>query len=102
MALLDQMILTGRLEEFVNELVKIHNEEKEDQSLWEIWLHRIFDKNYAEFKNSISGNKNTAAPTPEDIKSIAMDSRSILAGFVPNEGLVDRDGTVQTAGNDSD
>jgi hypothetical protein len=102
MVLLDQMIITGRLEEFVNELIHIHNEEKEDQSLWEIWLHRIFDKNFAEFKNSLSGHHETAAPTSEELKSIAMDSKSILAGFVPNEGLVNRNGTVQTAGNDSD
>lgn len=102
MVLLDQMVMTGRLEEYVNELIHLHNEEKEDQSLWEIWLHRIFDKNFAEFKNSLSGNNVTAAPTPEEMKSIAMDSRSILAGFVPDEGLVNRNGTVQTAGNDSD
>ena len=108
MILLDQMVRTGRFEEFVNEFVVIHNEETEQQSkeledklLWEIWLHRIFDKSFAEFKNSLTENEK-AAPTPEEIRSIAMDSRTILAGFVPDEGLVNRNGTVQTAGNDSD
>ena len=41
-----------------------------------------------------------AAPTPEEIKSIALDSKKILAGFVPDEGLV-QNGNIQTAGNDS-
>lgn len=98
---LDRMIETGRLEEFVNEFVLIQNEEQEDKTIWEIWLHRIFDKSFTDFKNSLN-HEEKAAPTPEELKSIAMDSRTILAGFVPVEGLVDRNGTVQTAGNDSD
>ena len=95
------MIKMHRLEQFVTELVTIHNEEMEDKTLWDIWLHRIFDKGFDEFKKSISG-ETQAAPTPEEIKSIAMDSKGILAGFVPDEGMVSRNGTVQAAGNDSD
>jgi hypothetical protein len=108
MKLLDQMIRTGRFEEFVNEFVAINNEEteqqnkeQEDRLIWEIWLHRVFDKSFADFKNSLT-QEEKAAPTPEEIKSIAMDSKTILAGFVPDEGLVNSDGTVQTTGNDSD
>lgn len=99
MGLLNRMIRMRRLEEFVKELVTIHNEEMEDKTLWDIWLHRIFDKGFDEFKKSLSKNTE-AAPTPEEIKSIAMDSKGILAGFVPDEGLVNGDGTVQAAGND--
>lgn len=90
-----------RFEEFVRELVQMHNEELEDKQLWEIWLHRIFDKGFDEFKKSLGGHNEKAAPTQEEVKSIAMDSRNILAGFVPDEGLVNRSGTVQAAGNDS-
>ena len=101
MKLIDRMIRTRRLEEFVIELVRMHNEEMEDKTLWDIWLHRIFDKGFDEFKKSLGGANQEAAPTPEEIKSIATDSRHILAGFVPDEGLVNRNGTVQAAGNDS-
>lgn len=83
------------------ELVQMHNEEMEDKTLWDIWLHRIFDKGFDEFKKSLSSTHKEAAPTQEEVKSIAMDSRNILAGFVPDEGLVNRNGTVQAAGNDS-
>lgn len=100
MALLNRMIRMRRLEEFVKELVGIHNEEMEDKTLWDIWLHRIFDRGFDEFKKSING-ENKAAPTPEEIKSTVMDSKNILAGFVPDEGLVNRSGTVQAVGNDS-
>jgi hypothetical protein len=101
MVLLNQMIRTRRFEEYVLELVQMHNEEMEDKTLWDIWLHRIFDKGFDEFKKSLSSTKKEAAPTQEEVKSIAMDSRNILAGFVPDEG-VNRSGTVQAAGNDSD
>ena len=100
MTLLNRMIRMRRLEEFVCELVNIHNEEMEDKTLWDIWLHRIFDKGFDEFRKSVSGEK-TAAPTSEELKSTVMESKNILAGFVPDEGLVDRGGTVQAAGNDS-
>ena len=96
------MIASGRLEEFVNDLIHTHNEELEDKTLWEYWLHKVFDKGFDEFKASLGGKNKKAAPTQEEVKSIAMDSKSILAGFVPDEGLVDMDGTVQAAGNDSD
>lgn len=105
MQLLDGMIACGRLTEFVNSFVDIHNEEirdknkeLEEKTIWEIWLHRVIDKSFAEFRESLTQEK-TAAPTPEEIKSTVMESRNILAGFVPDEGLVSRNGTVQTAGD---
>ena len=101
MILLNQMIRTRRFEEFVCEFVQMHNEELEDKTLWEIWLHRIFDKSFAEWKTSLTGENQKAAPTPEEIKSIAMDSKNILAGFVPDEGLVNSCDCVPVVRNDS-
>lgn len=98
--LLDRMIASGRLEEFVKEMIHIHNEEMEDKTLWDIWLHRIFDKGFDEYKKSLGTHKE-AAPTQEEVKSTVQDSFDLLAGFVPDEGLVNRNGTVQAAGNDS-
>lgn len=42
--LLDQMILTDRFSAFVSELLRIRNEEKDEQTLWEFFLHKVFDK----------------------------------------------------------
>ena len=98
MTLLDRMISSGRLHEFVDEFVRIYNEEQEDKTLWEVWLHRIFDKSFAEFKNSLNQTEK-AAPTPEELRSIAQDSMNILAGFAPMKGCV-QDGNLQDAGHD--
>lgn len=100
MTLLDRMIATGRLHEFVNEFVRLYNEEQEDKTLWEVWLHRIFDKSFVEWKSSLNGTEK-AAPTPEELRSIAKDSMNILAGFAPMKGCV-LDGNLQAAGHDCD
>ena len=101
MPLITQMIRMRRFEEFVTQLVEMNNDEMEDKSLWEVWLHKIFDKTFSEFRSEITG-ENTAAPTQKEMESTVTESFDLLAGFVPDEGLVDRNGTVQTAGYDSD
>lgn len=100
MILLDRMIASRRLEEFVDELVTIYNEEKQEDSIWEVWLHRVFDKTFAEFKASLDPNNHKAAPTQEEVKGIVTDSMNTLACFVPQKELVNS-GTVQAAGNNS-
>lgn len=80
MALLDGMIRTGRLEEFVTAFVRTVNEEQEDETLWAIWLHRIHDRPYGEWKASLQ-NEARAEPTPEEMRQIASASRGIVAGF---------------------
>lgn len=101
MILLDQMIRTRRLYEFVSEMVRMHNEEMEDTSLWETWLHKVFDKGFAEFKKSLGEATETAAPTKEETESIVKESYDLLAGFVPDEGLVNSCDGVSASRNDS-
>lgn len=83
------------------ELVQLHNEEMEDKTLWEIWLHRIFDKTFADFKASLGMENETAAPTQEEITSTVQESFNLLAGFVPDEGLVKSCDGVSASRNDS-
>lgn len=92
MLLLDRMTQTQRLEEFVEAFIRTHNEEQEDKTLWEVWLHRIFDKSFVEWKSSLNGTEK-AAPTPEELRSIAQDSMNILARFSPDSGKTSEVGT---------
>lgn len=82
MALLNQMITTKRLKEFVDEFVRIRNEEQEEQAQWDVWLHRIFNQSFADFRKSLQENKQTAAPTLDEAKNIAVESKSIFESFV--------------------
>lgn len=76
------MVQGGRLEEFVNEFVGLYNKEQEDETLWRIWLHRVFDQSYADFCAAVKADAE-AAPTQEAIKSTVSQSFDMLAGFNP-------------------
>ena len=54
---MDGMILTGRLSEFVASLIAKDN----DSVMWDFYLHKVFDQNFAEFKASVVGNANPGA-----------------------------------------
>lgn len=100
MTLIDGMISTGRLSDFVEEMVSIRNEEEEEKILYEVWLHKIFDKSFAEFRESVGTNNKTAAPTQEDIAETVRGSKELLNSFNPLCGGAE-DGTVQTSGDSS-
>lgn len=80
MQLLDSMIQTQRLSEFVDKVIDLYNEEKKDAMLWDIWLYRVHDKSYADFVASVDGSKQ-AKPTDEQTANIITESRGILEGF---------------------
>jgi hypothetical protein len=101
MILLDGMIQTGRLSEFVDEFITLYNEEQQEKTAYEVWLHKVFDKSFSDFMREINGTSKTAAPTQHDIESTVRESQNILAGFVLCEGVNRKNGTVQAAGNHS-
>ena len=94
------MISTGRLYEFVCEFVKTHNDEEEEKSLWEFWLHKVSDQSWAEFRESIGSGNQAAAPTQNDIEETVRLSFEMLEGFSLRGGA--QDGIIQAAGDNSD
>ncbi len=80
--LTDQMIRTSTFAEFVSELIRITNEEKE----WEVWMHRAKDKTYDEFQREIGSPITTQEERTkkEDLEAIIKDSNNILDSFNPS------------------
>jgi hypothetical protein len=93
------MISTGRLFEFVQEFIKTHNEEQEDKSIWEFWLHKVFDQSLQEFKETLK-NTNIAAPTQKELEETVRASFEMLEGFSLRGGA--QDGDISAAGDSSD
>lgn len=58
------MLEDGQFDEFISGLIRIRNDEQNEQSAWEYYLHRIYDKSFSEFMESIK-----TAPDPEASKS---------------------------------
>lgn len=86
---MDGMIQTGRFRHFVVEFVKAWNAEKEEQIEWEVYLHKIFNMSFAEYKAEIENNKNNREMTERTIETTVQHSMNILNNFNPeteNEG----------------
>ena len=91
------MISTGRFSEFVKEIIEIHNEEQTDKTIWECWLHKVYDKSLGEFKESLK-ESNKAAPTQKELEETVRASFEMLEGFSLRGGA--QDGIIQAAGDD--
>ena len=83
MIILEQMIRTQRFSEFINEFVRIQNEELEDRTQWEFWLHRVFDKTWAQFIEVVEGNSSVAEnkPTQDELEQTVRESKKIFSDF---------------------
>ena len=77
---LDEMIRQGRLLEFVLELWKIEDEEK----VWDVWIHRVYDKGYEEFKETLKAR--TRGVSESELEATVTNSKQLLDGFNPQPG----------------
>ena len=100
MELLNNMLMTGRLSRFVSEMIKTVNEEMEEKTLWEFWLHKDWERSWSEFRKSLN-DKPHAAPTQKETLDIVKESMDIMASFRPVSGGGE-DGAIQTIRGDSD
>ena len=80
---IDPMIQTLRFSEFVDEFLTLESEKKE----WEFYLHKVFNKSFDEFKNSMEQPK----ASEEQVETTVQNSISILQNFIP-EGV--KHGTI--------
>ena len=85
MVILDKMIQARRLNEFIREFVKIKNQELEDQTRWEFWLHRVFDMTFKEFLSKTEQATETDEVLPDEIlQATVLESMGIIDGFCPS------------------
>lgn len=80
--LMDGMIRAGKLCEFVEGLVKRYNDEQREKVIWEVWLHRVFDKPFPEFVEELEKGKEKPVSN-EQVLEIVEDSKSILGTVIP-------------------
>lgn len=75
--LLDGMLGTGRFYEYVKKLIDIKNNE----DVYDLWIHKVYDKSYSEFRDQVL--KTDAPATPVDLGATIRESENILQGFIP-------------------
>ena len=77
--LLQQMLEAGQLVEFIDEMVQIRYEELQEKTMWEYYLHRVYDMSFEEFVQQTK-EPPISEPMGEDrMVEIVKDSLEILA-----------------------
>lgn len=82
--LLDDLILTNSLNDFVDDFFDFVIEERKEKTEWEFFLHKVYDKSWSEFSNSIKQSENQE---PINLGETLIKSKNILNNFTP-EGEV--------------
>lgn len=78
--LLDGLILTNSLNNYVDDFFDFINEGRE----WEFFLHKVYDKSWSEFSKEIEQSENQK---PVDLGATLVKSKNMLNNFTP-EGEV--------------
>lgn len=73
---MDTLIQSRRFSDFVDEIV----ERVEDEREWEFFLHKVFDKSFNDFKESVKPRE------PVDVGTTVQNSFEMLNGFKPESG----------------
>lgn len=80
--LLDNYILSGMFYEFIIDFMDRQNEDL----IWDVWIHKIFDKTFDDFRESLLLTAvNSVAPTKKQLETTVKTSQQILDSFVPKE-----------------
>lgn len=82
--LLDAFILTNSLNGFVDDFFDFVIEERKEKTEWEFFLHKVYDKSWSEFSDSI---KQSDDHKPIDLGATLLKSKNMLNNFTP-EGEV--------------
>lgn len=87
-SLLDTLIENKQFSEYIQFLLNKEAEDRNDQMLWEFYLHKVFDKPFNEFKKDIlvkseGESKKNDATDEAKRNEIIERSNAILNGFVP-------------------
>ena len=82
--LLDGLIITNSLNSFVDDFFDFVIEERKEKTEWEFFLHKVYDKSWSEFSDSIKQSDNQE---PINLGATLLKSKNILNNFTP-EGEV--------------
>lgn len=79
--LLDGYIQTARFCEFIREIVR----QQVEDDRWEYFLHKVWDKSYSEFRNSLQISQNVQGMSEADMEATVKKSIDILGNFKPSK-----------------
>lgn len=82
-SLLNGMIQTGRFCEFIRAFFEKVQNEREEQTSWEYFLHKVWEGSFTEFKESMDNDKKNQELSELDMETTVKNSMDILKNFKP-------------------
>lgn len=82
---MNEMVRSGRFNEFVVEFVNTIAKEREEKQNWEFFLHKVWEGTYQDFIADVENNKKNLAMTKRTIETTVNYSLNILNNFKPEE-----------------
>ena len=79
--LLDNLIANASLSTFIDDFFKFIGEEKQEETTWEFFLHKVFDKSWKEFCEEI---ESTNKAEKVDVGATIKKSHDMLNNFTPD------------------
>ncbi len=79
---MDEMIQNCRFVYFIHKVIEV----KHESDRWEIFLHKVWDKSYSDFKQELEINEKNSSLTDKQKEDIIRDSMKILNNFNPESG----------------
>ena len=90
---IEEMIQAGSFSDFVedfiltiNREIRDQNEEKKMRFHWELWLHRVFDKSFADYMKEIEISEEHQNLSERVIETTLQHTSDILNNFNPEKG----------------
>lgn len=80
------MIRTGRFDWFVTSFMRTTNEEKEEETSWQYFLHKVFDGSYSDFRNRLKVRKDNQNLSERTIETTIIESMNILQKISAEKG----------------
>ena len=81
----DGMLQAGRFSEFVVEIWNTAQKEKDEQTLWEYYLHKVWEGSFDDFKEGLRQDIANQNMSEQSIETTVKKSLEILGSFTPKE-----------------
>lgn len=83
---MDGMIRAGRFCYFVQSFWKAIHKEENDKTLWEYYIHRVFEGSFNDFRDGIENDKQNQSMSEQDMETTMKHTMNILQNFSPEKG----------------
>lgn len=84
MKLLDLMIRNHQLLDFIRNTVGTINKEQEEKTIWELWLHKVSEETYGDFKDRIRNGEKSQTNARQLTETVNR-SFEMLNRFTPEQ-----------------